>query len=78
MIVTVNDNNVLKTFNILDSSAIADVFDSTQSYVIGDYCVYGNTLYKFVENHNAGAWSSSDVTEVLITDELVSLGVDID
>ena len=77
MIITVNDNNVLKTFNIIDSSAIAEVFDSTQSYAIGDYCVYGNTLYKFVDNHNAGAWSSSDVTQVLITDELASLGVDI-
>ena len=71
MIVRVNDSGTLKTFNILDKSVIADQFDSTQNYSIGDYVFYNNTMYRFTSNHS-GAWSSSDVTAVTLTGELVA------
>lgn len=69
MIIRVDDSGTLKTFNILDGSVIADTFDATESYSIGDYVMYGNTLYRFTSAHS-GAWASADVTAVNVVDEV--------
>ena len=77
MIIRVNDNGTLKTFNILDESIIAEDFDSTQAYAVGEYCFNGNTLYRFTSAHSAGAWNSNEVTAVAVCDELTSLKSDL-
>lgn len=55
-----------------DTGIVADDFDSTASYVIGNYCIENGKLYRFKANHS-GAWSASDVEEVKIAGELSSL-----
>lgn len=77
MIIRVNDNGTLKTFNILDESIIAEDFDSTTVYAVGEYVFNGNTLYRFTSAHSAGAWNSSEVTAVAVCDELTSLKSDL-
>ena len=58
--------------NIADIVAsLADAFDSTEAYDEGDVVVYGSKLYKFTADHAAGAWSTSDTTEVTV-DELIA------
>ena len=42
-------------------AAIAPVFSSSNNYSVGEYVTYNENLYRFVANHNAGSWSSSDV-----------------
>lgn len=69
MLFRVDDNGTLKSFNVVDSTVVADLFDSTNTYVIGDYVFYNNSLYKFTSNHS-GAWVAADVTEVNIIDEI--------
>lgn len=48
---------------------LAEAFDSSTTYAVGDYCTYGGKLYKFTSAHS-GAWSSGDVSEVTVTDDL--------
>ena len=55
-----------------DTGIVADDFDSTASYVIGNYCIKDGKLYRFKANHS-GAWSASDVDEIQITGELATL-----
>ena len=58
--------------NIADIIAnFADAFDATAAYSTGDVVVYGSKLYKFTADHAAGAWSTSDTTEVTV-DELIA------
>ena len=45
---------------------IAEAFDSTKAYAIGDVVVYEDALYKFKAAHAAGAWSSADVDAVTV------------
>ncbi len=66
-------NNILGALNI-PTRIIAEDFDSTQTYAVGDYCIYNGTLYRFTSAHSAGAWDVSDVTAVTVTDELGSGG----
>jgi len=42
------------------------VFDATESYKKGDYTMYENILYQFIEDHDAGAWKSTDVADMSI------------
>ena len=51
--------------NIGDAKAradIADNFDATKNYSIGDVVLYDGLLYRFTSVHAAGAWNSSHVT----------------
>ena len=52
---------------------IAEPFDPTKAYSAGEYVLYEGDLYKFTEDHDAGAWTGSDATEVNILEELDSL-----
>ena len=53
-----------------NKATVADDFSTASNYAIGDYCLYGNTLYRFTAAKTAGAWDSSKVTEVKIGNEL--------
>lgn len=52
------------------NAAIAEEFDSTQNYQIGDYVVYDNNLYRFTTEHPAGNWNSNHVSKIHVADEL--------
>lgn len=62
-------NGILGALNI-PTRIIAEEFDSTVAYAVGDYCIYNGTLYRFTSAHSAGAWNSSHVTAVVVGDEL--------
>ena len=50
---------------------IADDFDATSTYAVGDYVVYNNKLYKCTTAvTTAGAWDSNDWTETIVMDEV--------
>lgn len=49
---------------------IADAFDSTTAYSVGDYVTYEHRLYRFTSAHSAGAWNSAEVTEVSLSDQV--------
>lgn len=55
-----------------DTGIVADDFDSTASYVIGNYCIENGKLYRFKANHS-GAWAAADVDEIQIAGELSSI-----
>ena len=53
------------------TDVIADDFDSTSTYAVGDYCIYNGSLYKCTTAvTTAGDWDSSDWTETLVMDEV--------
>ena len=54
-----------------DAEFIADYFDNTKDYNVGDYVIYSNDLYKFTSPHRAGAWNDSEVVRVAVANELV-------
>jgi hypothetical protein len=50
---------------------IAEEFDKTKQYNIGDYVIYNMELYKFTAVHVADTnWDTSNVQKVKVTDEL--------
>ena len=56
---------------------IGEVFDTTSDYLAGEYVIQNvndeNKLFKFIVDHEAGAWDTSEVAEVIISNELISL-----
>ena len=46
----------------------ANDFDSTATYAVGDYVTYEGGIYRFTSAHT-GAWSSSDVTSIKVSNE---------
>ena len=52
------------------SDMIANNFDATKAYGIGDIVTYNGKLYKFKTAHAAGAWDASQVDMVQMTDLL--------
>lgn len=57
--------------NLVDS--IADDFSSGTDYKTGDYVLYESKLYRFTADHDAGAWSASDVEAVTVGEGLSDL-----
>lgn len=53
--------------------SIADDFSASVNYNEGEYCYHLGDLYKFTSAHSAGAWSSADVEQVQVGDELSEL-----
>ena len=53
-----------------DTSIIAEDFDITKSYAVGDYVIYDGDLYIFISAHAAGAWNSAHVSATDVGDEL--------
>ena len=61
--------------NVADAQVrafFADLFSETNSYVIGDYCIYNGSLYRFTSAHT-GTWNSNHATQVVAMNELESL-----
>lgn len=50
---------------------VADAFDSTATYNIGDRCTYNGAFYKFTAAHT-GAWDAQDVAELTINEAILS------
>lgn len=48
------------------SQIIAENFDETKDYEVGDYVIYSNCLYCFSASHLAGAWDDTEVTPVTV------------
>lgn len=51
-------------------SSLAPAFSTSEAYTAGQYTTYNGGLYRFVINHAAGSWSSSDVSAVVIGNDL--------
>ncbi len=60
-----------KLSSIEDS--ISDAFSEGKDYVVGDYCIYLNALYKFTAAKPAGAWDGSKVVPVSVSQEIANL-----
>lgn len=52
-----------------DTEIIADDFDPTESYAVGEYAVYEGVLYKCTTAHT-GAWDASDFEDTQVMAEM--------
>lgn len=52
-----------------DTEIIADDFDATESYAVGDYVVYEGVLYKCTTAHT-GEWDASDFDDTQVMEEM--------
>ena len=59
------------------SQIIAENFDETKDYEVGDYVIYSNCLYCFSASHTAGEWDDTEVTPVTVTDTKVDRSGDV-
>lgn len=53
---------------------IADDYDDTETYDIGDLVFYQNVLYKCTSNNTTGIWDSTKWTATSVADELQGSG----
>lgn len=54
-----------------ESTIVSAAYDPTQTYAVGDYCIYNNTLYRCnTEITTAEAWNSAHWTATSIASEL--------
>ena len=53
-----------------DFHVIADEFDDTVAYAVGDYCLYNDDLYICTTAHAAGVWDANDFAVTNVTEEL--------
>lgn len=78
---TGTDTNAILNFGIpmsaMDASIVADEYDSTKDYIVGDYCTYNGVLYRFVSNKTAGSWDSGSVVSVAIANDVQDCRYDI-
>lgn len=70
---------VVESVKIADSTNVAPAFSISQNYVIGNVVqnLDDGYLYKFISNHSAGAWNSSHVTQIKVSELAGSLESDI-
>lgn len=52
---------------------LAFPFSTNANYSKNDYVIYNGVLYRFVNDHSAGAWNANDVTQVTATDDITDL-----
>ena len=67
---------IIGAVNEVHNSIGADVYDSSSSYVVGDYCIYNNTLYR-CKSATSGAWDSTKWEAKTITSLIESNSSDI-
>ena len=68
-----SDKRLQYLFNA--SNNLAEDYDSTSTYAVDDYVMYGGTLYKCTTAvSTAESFDSTKWTEVLVTDEMSSGG----
>lgn len=59
-------------------NAIADEYDSTSTYSVGDYCIYGGVFYRCTTAvTTAGSFDSTKWTATQVGDELIDIEADI-
>lgn len=64
----INETNMNK---LVQEDMITDAYSSLQTYAVGDYCIYENTLYKCTTAiTTAENWNSAHWTAVTVTDEI--------
>lgn len=51
-------------------TSLAPAFSTSTDYAAGKYVTYNGAVYRFNTNHAAGAWSTSEVTQVAICNEI--------
>lgn len=51
-------------------NSLAPTFDPDEDYLEGNFVLKDGKLYKFNENHDAGAWTGEDVDEVIMSNML--------
>ena len=56
---------------------VSDAFNASKEYAAGNYCIYGDTLYKFNSAKSAGAWDASKVTSTNVGTELAAVKTDV-
>lgn len=49
---------------------IAEFFSITKDYVVGDLCIFNNTLYEFISDKTAGNWNESSVVVTTIGEKV--------
>lgn len=49
---------------------ISDAFSEEKDYAVGDYCIFLNSLYRFISAKPAGPWDGTTVIPVSIAQEL--------
>ncbi len=54
-------------------TGLANQFDSTTAYAIGDYVLYDGTLYQFTASHPAGAWTGTGAVQSVLSDGVSDL-----
>ena len=69
-ITTINSNISNLNDTKLNKTVVTDVYSSSQTYAVGDYCIKDNTLYKCTTAiSTAEAWNSAHWTAVSISYE---------
>lgn len=69
-----NINNNVSNLNStkLNNTVVSDIYDSTKTYAVGDYCIYENTLYKCItaittaESFNSNKWRQTNIEMALL------------
>lgn len=64
----ITDSDIAPQINF--NKNLADFFSISKDYVIGDYCIFNNQLYEFIENKEAGDWDENKVVTALIIEKL--------
>lgn len=64
------DNNEYLFEDTNGRKMIASEFDVAVDYTTGQFVVYGDKLYKFTDDHNAGAWIGTDAQETNVVSEM--------
>lgn len=75
-ITPINETNMNK---LVQEDMITDAYSTSSTYAVGDYCIYGNTLYKCTTAiATAEAWNSGHWTAVTVAEELDSIADEVD
>lgn len=72
--ITLQGNKTSDDLGIVDTDVVADEFDSTLAYSIGDFVLYHGDLYEFTSEHTENTpWDSSEVSMWSIGDVIESI-----
>lgn len=56
---------------------LADFYLMNKDYIIGDYCIFNNQLYEFIEDKPAGDWDESKVRPITIKEKITKINSDL-
>lgn len=55
----------------------ATEFKTSTAYKAGDYCIYQGELYRFKQDHAAGAWNAAHAEKAEVATDLADLVADL-